>query len=171
MFGIKILHSITVGNNISTKSHLSAQAGSQPVIAALDRKPVIIIVRTHHSQQSRFTDHPLERINMNHLNLVRRHLRIDAGHAFTPAFVVPVSDEMLSRGSHLIILLHPPHHFNAQFGYQIRRLPVHFFITSPPLVAPHIEYGCVNIGIPQHTGFPSGDNTDLADEFPIPGMS
>ena len=71
VFGIKIFYGITVRNYIPTESHFTAQAGSQPVIAALNRKAVIVIIRTHHTKQSRFTDNSFERIGMEHLHFAR----------------------------------------------------------------------------------------------------
>ena len=100
---------------------------------------------------------------MDVFHFARRHLRIDARHAFTCSLIVAVGGKMFGSGGYLVVMLQSAYHFDTQFGNEIGRFTVDFLITSPALVAAYIEDGGVDVGVAQHTGFPSGDKSDLAD--------
>ena len=72
-------------------------------------------------------------------HFARRHLRVHACHAFAGAFVVTVSGKVLAGGGHLVVVLQAAHHFDAQFGYEVGRFAVNFFVASPALVASYVE--------------------------------
>ena len=84
-------------------------------------------------------------------------MRVYTCHTFAGALVVTVSNEMFSGCCYLMVMLHAAYHFNTQFGNEVRRFPIYFLIASPTLVTADIEDGSIDIGISQHTGFPSGD--------------
>ena len=71
MFGEKILDGVAVRYHIPAETELPAQACRQPVIAALDREPVVIVVRTHDSEDAGLLDDPLPGIYMDHLDFAR----------------------------------------------------------------------------------------------------
>ena len=107
---------------------------------------------------------------MDILHLARRHLRIDARHAFAGPLVIAVSGEMLGRRSDLVIGLHARSHRHAEFGHQIGGFAENLFIAPPPLVAPHVEDRSVDIRIPQQPGFAADDASGFTQQFAVPGM-
>ena len=171
VLGVEVFDGVAVRHDISLEAHLAAQAGGEPVETALDGDAVVVVVRAHHTQQSCFLNDASEGIDVYHLHFARRHLRVDARHAFAGALVITVSHEVLGRGGYLMVLLQAMYHLDAQFGHKVRRLAVHFFIASPALVAPHVEDGGIDIGIAQHAGFAPRYLADAAHEAPVPGVS
>ena len=108
---------------------------------------------------------------MDHFHFTWRHLRVDTCHAFACSFIITIGDKVLSGCCYLMVVLHTTYHFYTQFGNQIRRLAVYFFVASPALVATYVQYRCIHIGISQHACFPSGDQPYLVNQPAIPGMS
>ena len=171
VLGVEVFYGVTVGYDVATESHFATQAGGEPVVAALHGDTVVIVVRTHYAQHAGFPDDAFERVDVYVLHFARRHLRVHACHAFAGAFVVTVSGKVLAGGGHLVVVLQAAHHFDAQFGYEVGRFAVNFFVASPALVASYVEDGGVDVGVAQHAGFASGDESYLANQFTVPGMS
>ena len=171
MLGVEVFYGVTVGYDVATESHFATQAGGEPVVAALHGDAVVIVVRTHYAQHASFPDDAFEGVDVYVLHFARRHLRVHACHAFAGAFVVTVSGKVLAGGGHLVVVLQAAHHFDAQFGYEVGRFAVNFFVASPALVASYVEDGGVDVGVAQHAGFASGDESYLANQFTVPGMS
>ena len=71
VLGVEVFHGVTVGHHVAPESHFAAQAGSQPVVASLDGDAVVVVVRTHHAQQSGFFDNPAEGVDVYVLHFPR----------------------------------------------------------------------------------------------------
>ena len=50
VLGIEILHGIAVRHYISPETHFLAQAGCQPVVAALNGDTVVVVIGAHDAQ-------------------------------------------------------------------------------------------------------------------------
>ena len=170
VLGVEVFYGVAVRHDVALEVHLAAQAGGEPVEAALDGDAVVVVVRAHHAQQAGFLNDAPERIDVYHLHFARRCLRVDARHALTGTLVVAVSYEVFARCGYLVVLLHAFHHLDAQFGHEVGRLAVHFFIASPALVAAHVEDGGIDVGVAQHAGFASRYLADAAHQAPVPGV-
>ena len=78
---------------------------------------------------------------------------------------------MLAGGGHLMVMLEASHHRDTQFGYKVGGFTVNFLVTSPALVASYVEDGGVDVGVAQHARFAPGDESYLANQFAVPGVS
>ena len=67
----KIFDGVAVRYHVPAETEFAAQACRQPIIAALDRESVVIIVRTHDSEDAGLFDDPFPRIYMEHLDFAR----------------------------------------------------------------------------------------------------
>ena len=168
---MQIFHRITVAHHIALESQIIPETIREPILAALNRDAVVVVVGTHHSQQAGPSYHFTPRVYMYVFHFVGSHLRIHPRHTFAPTLVVGVCDEMLACGSHLVIRLHTGSHLHSKFRHQIRGLSIDFFITSPSLVSAHIQNRGIDIGISQQPCLPAGNPADLVHQFLVPSVS
>ena len=171
VFHVEVFHRVTVRHHVALKAELLAQAFHEPVVAALNGESVVVVVRTHHAQQSGFGNDASPGVDVHHFDLTRRHLRVAAREALAGTLIVAVGNEVLARGCHLIIGLQSFGHFHAEFGHQVGRLAIHFFVAAPSLVAPHVEDGGIDVGVAEQSAFATGNIADAPHQVAVPGMA
>ena len=171
VLAVQVFHRVAVANHIAAEAEIVPQALCKPVSASLHGDSVIVVVGAHHSQDSGPADYLPPRVHVDVFHFVRSHLRVHPGHALASALVVGIGAVVLCRCRHLPVRLHAGSHLHAEFGHQIGRFSIDFFVAAPSLVAAHVEDGRIDIGVAEQPSFPSGDVADLPHEFAVPAVT
>ena len=171
MLAVKIFDGGTVRDDITFEAEIISQALRQPVFAAGDGNPIVIIVRTHHAEQPRFPDRRFERREQNVFDFPRRGLGIGARFTFARAFAHTVYGEVFGGRGYRVVLLHASDHLDAHSRGQVRILAVSIFDPSPALVAGYVERRGVNVGVAQRAPLDCGDAAHLAHQLRVPRMA
>src|ERR1043166_255917 len=97
MLVVEVFDSGAVGNHVTTESEFISQPLSQPIITSGYGRAVIIIVRTHHSENAGFLERGFEGWKQNALDFVRCRLRIGARLSFARSFSDAVNRKVFGR--------------------------------------------------------------------------
>ena len=167
MFRIEKLYRLTIRDHIAFKTPLMTKNFCQKMIATRNRFTIIIIIRTHYPQCSRFTKSFTERFQIKCSHLTWRYVWICTSTSITPTHRDTIYCKMFRSGNKPLCLKSFNHPL-SKFPYKKRILPVTFHHTSPTRVLSDIQNWRINISISQCFRFFCCYTRNFAYQFFIP---